>query len=97
LDHETLPLITAGDFNLSDQDSSYRDLAARWHDAFRAGGFGLGTTYPVARALDLPSVFPPLVRLDYVWHSDDMLAVSASNGAYVGSDHLPLLVELSLR
>jgi endonuclease/exonuclease/phosphatase family metal-dependent hydrolase len=97
MQNESLPLIAAGDFNLSDQDSSYRDLAARWSDGFRSSGFGMGTTYPVAQFYGFPSVIPALVRIDYVWHSDHLRAVTARNGDFVGSDHLPLLVELSLR
>jgi endonuclease/exonuclease/phosphatase (EEP) superfamily protein YafD len=39
---------------------------------------------------------PPLVRIDYVWHSDDFHAVEAALGPYLGSDHLPVTAALAL-
>jgi endonuclease/exonuclease/phosphatase (EEP) superfamily protein YafD len=33
-------------------------------------------------------------RIDYVWHTDGLLALAAEVGAAGGSDHLPVLVRL---
>jgi endonuclease/exonuclease/phosphatase (EEP) superfamily protein YafD len=33
---------------------------------------------------------PPLVRIDYIWHSAGLRALQAWQGPAIGSDHLPL-------
>ena len=93
---ELLPYIVAGDFNMSDQASVYNDLAVVMGDSFREAGRGLGTCWPVAQALGFPGMIPPLVRIDYIWHSSDFRALEAAQGPYLGSDHLPLYATLAL-
>lgn len=92
---ETLPFIVIGDFNMSDQSMIYYDLAAIMHDSWREVGVGFGTTYP-ARPIGGRIIVPPIIRIDYVWHSDHFTAIDAAQGPYLGSDHLPLLVTLVL-
>lgn len=93
---EPLPYVVAGDFNMSDQSASYGQLAALLGDSFREAGIGLGTSWPNAQALGLPRLIPPLVRIDYIWHSAALRALAATQGPYLGSDHLPLLATLTL-
>lgn len=93
---ETLPYMVAGDFNMSDQSLVYNELAAVMHDSFREAGTGLGTSWFHAHRFGLPSLIPPLVRIDYIWHSTDFQAVSAALGPYLGSDHLPVYATLAL-
>ncbi|HLU08967.1 MAG TPA: endonuclease/exonuclease/phosphatase family protein, partial [Oceanobacillus sp.] len=95
LDAEIYPFIVGGDFNMSDQAAIYDDLAARMGDSFREAGYGLGASWPLAEIAGLPSFVPPLVRIDYVWHSRDFEATSALQGPHLNSDHLPLSVTLS--
>jgi endonuclease/exonuclease/phosphatase (EEP) superfamily protein YafD len=40
---------------------------------------------------------PPLVRIDYIWHSDGLEAVNAWRGEFIGSDHMPMHAVLALR
>jgi endonuclease/exonuclease/phosphatase (EEP) superfamily protein YafD len=96
LEGEPLPYIVAGDFNMSDQTDVYQDLAALMNDSFREAGAGLGTSWPAVQAIGLPGLLPPLVRIDYIWHSDNFQALQAEQGPYLGSDHLPLSAALSL-
>lgn len=96
LKDEPLPYIVAGDFNMSDQTSIYGDLAAVMGDSFREAGRGLGASWPVVQALGFPGLIPPLVRIDYIWHSDEFRALEAAQGPYLGSDHLPLYANLAL-
>ncbi len=93
---EPYPYIVAGDFNTSDSSVTYNKLAAAMHDSFAEGGQGLGGSWPVARARGLPAWLPPLIRIDYIWHSDGLQTIHAWQGAETGSDHLPLLAELAL-
>ena len=90
LNDEPLPFVVAGDFNTSDNALIYNDLAALMHDSFREAATGLGATWPVNL-----SGIQPLLRIDYVWHSDGLRAVSAEIGPHLGSDHLPLVVTLT--
>ncbi|MBA3869339.1 MAG: endonuclease/exonuclease/phosphatase family protein [Anaerolineae bacterium] len=96
LQSEPYPYFMAGDFNTSDQSPSYNRLAAVGIDSFREGGIGFGATWPVAAVQHLPSFVPPLIRIDYVFHSDRFRALSAEPGKPMGSDHLPLFVTLEM-
>jgi vancomycin resistance protein VanJ len=96
LKDEPLPFIVAGDFNMSDQADVYRDLAALMRDSYREAGRGLGTSWPAAQSLGFPALLPPLVRIDYIWHSDHFRTIEATRGPYLGSDHLPVQALLAL-
>jgi endonuclease/exonuclease/phosphatase (EEP) superfamily protein YafD len=96
LEAETYPFIVAGDFNTSDQAVIYGELAGYMRDSFREAGWGLGGSWPVSQSRGLPAFIPPLVRIDYIWHSDHFRAVEALQGPPRGSDHLPLLVTLDV-
>lgn len=96
LKSEPQPFVVGGDFNMSDFAVTYGQVAARLHDSFREGGWGMGASWPIMRIYGLPSFTPPLVRIDYLWHNDDFRTIKASQGIAVGSDHLPLIAELEL-
>lgn len=95
LKSEPYPYVVAGDFNTSDFSVTYSKLAATMHDSFAEGGQGLGGSWPVSWLRGLPKWLPPLIRIDYIWHSDGLRTVRAWQGAEIGSDHLPLLAELA--
>lgn len=99
LDEETdNEVIVAGDFNLSDYSPAYDRLTSTLTDAYRAGAWGLGATWPAAafEEADVPAWVPRLFRLDYVFHSEDINTLSAIVGPRIGSDHLPVLVTLDI-
>ncbi len=96
LKSEPHPFVVGGDFNMSDFAVTYGQVAARLHDSFREGGWGMGASWPVMRIYGLPSFTPPLVRIDYLWHNDGLRTIKAWQGTPVGSDHLPLIAELEL-
>lgn len=94
---ETEPVIAAGDFNLSDYALKYDDIFARLHDTYRTVGSGAGATWPAnARENTLLDRLPPLLRMDYVWHSDHFRAVEAAVGPELASDHRPMLATLEI-
>jgi endonuclease/exonuclease/phosphatase (EEP) superfamily protein YafD len=93
LSAETEPYVVGGDFNMSDYSAKYGALAATMHDAFRTVGTGFGGTWLLGDTES--SSVPPIVRIDYVWHSDAFVAVMANVGPRLGSDHLPLEVVLA--
>ena len=97
LEAETRPYVVAGDFNMSDASLIYDEIAARMNDAWRGAGAGAGRTWPLADAIGWPRVIQPLLRIDYIWHSDELRAASASVGDPIGSDHLPVTAALAWR
>jgi vancomycin resistance protein VanJ len=74
------PLLIVGDFNTSDRQPGYARLAGRWGDSWRERGRGLGMTWP--RTV----LTPPLLRIDYQWHSPALEPVAAALGSGA-SDH----------
>lgn len=97
---ESLPVIIAGDFNMTDQSDDYRKMHARYTDVFRESGFGLGLTFPDFGGFSMPILphLPQIVRLDYVFttpaHFQSLEARVWHHSG--GSDHRPLFVRLAL-
>ena len=78
--------ILMGDFNAPERHRSLRRLnSAGLTDAFRAAGEGGGLTLPL----------PPMLRVDYIWHTTDLTTLAAWVGDNAGSDHLPVLARLA--
>lgn len=94
---ETGPMLVLGDFNMTDQSDSYALLSGDLNDAFRVAGRGLGFTFPdkIKSALRL---MPLLIRIDYVWYTDDFRAYDAEVVPDSGtSDHRPVITTLNLQ
>lgn len=96
LQNEPYPYIVAGDFNTSASSVTYQRLAAVMVDSFSEVGVGLGATWPVSASRGLPTLVPPLIRIDYIWHSHHFQTITAKRGPHLTSDHLPLLATLNL-
>ena len=96
---ETLPVVLAGDFNLTDQTRDYQTIVgAGFQDAFRAAGWGLGLTFADFSYLSpLFSLAPPFIRIDYVFADETFTPVEARVGASAGSDHYALRAVLAAR
>ena len=93
------PLIVAGDMNATDQSEIYRKFNHYLEDAYWETGWGFGFSYPASpySFMDMPFQTGPLWRIDYVFHNQYFTATSAhtlSNAG--GSDHFPIVVELSI-
>jgi endonuclease/exonuclease/phosphatase (EEP) superfamily protein YafD len=89
------PYVLAGDFNLVAGSRPYRQLPDEWHDAFAERGSGFGHTFPthyVWRGLITLTV--PVIRIDYVLSSPEIIPVSARVPTIQSSDHLPVLADL---
>ncbi len=93
---ESAPLIIAGDFNMSEFSPIYQTLNERFTDSYRATTRGIGATWPGGNSEELIGNWPRLVRLDYVWLSNTLQPLRAIAGQPLGSDHLPLKVEIAL-
>jgi vancomycin resistance protein VanJ len=97
LREEKIPFVLAGDFNLADFSEDYEELAAVLGDAYRSAGSGLGFTWPANRtpSVNIP-IHRPLVRIDYIFYSNEWRAKYARTLDKTGSDHLPLFTSLDL-
>jgi endonuclease/exonuclease/phosphatase (EEP) superfamily protein YafD len=104
---QTLPLIVAGDFNASPLNQSVAIVKQELNDAFGNAGTGFGHTFPGAsdaatRGSSRPQTFgipwPQwLVRIDYVFYSDDWQAIDARIAPWEGnSDHRGVVADLAL-
>jgi endonuclease/exonuclease/phosphatase (EEP) superfamily protein YafD len=94
--HPDETIIFAGDFNMNSYTVDYNKFSA-YQDAFKAGGNGMGFTWPNARVayLRIPLDIP-LFRLDYIFTTTDVAILSAEKLSSTGSDHIPLFAILSL-
>lgn len=72
------------DCNMTDTSTAYATLNQTMNDSFHEAGWGLGHTL---YALGLPF---PVQRIDYLWHTPNLIATQVNIEAEAGSDHLPL-------
>jgi len=87
---EDREVILLGDLNTSPWSPSYYRLEASAGLRNGARGFGLFPTWP-------PGLPPLMIPLDHCWLSPGLRATSFEVGPRVGSDHLPVLVEIAPR
>jgi endonuclease/exonuclease/phosphatase (EEP) superfamily protein YafD len=83
---EHLPVILAGDFNMTDRSTSYRALDGAMRDAMRSSF--AATTYDRWQWALLQ------LRIDYVFVSDQLCDMDGSTFTVPGSDHDALEVDL---
>ncbi len=91
MENVTDPILLMCDCNLTDTSHAYSRLDEFLDDSFAEAGWGLGHTGFIP--------FWPWAthRIDYVWHSEQFTAVSATRGDKGGSDHLPVIATLLLK
>jgi len=83
---ETLPTIVAGDFNLPIESAIYRRHWGDLRNAFSRSGVGFGNT----KETRLWGI-----RIDHILTTDHFVTDRVHLGQDVGSDHLPLVAELT--
>lgn len=95
-------IIMGGDANMPFLSDAYKILTQDLVDVYRSTGSGLGHTFPGSTLPEsdrphLGPLFVPawLMRIDYIFHSIDWVAVSAHTAQIDGvSDHRGVVVEL---
>ncbi len=75
------PVILCGDFNDTPASYAYQVISRNLHDAFLATGWGIGPTY--AGSI-------PLLRIDYILHSDQLEPFRFARIPSTNSDHYPV-------
>ncbi|MEG4214584.1 endonuclease/exonuclease/phosphatase family protein [Microcoleus sp. Pol14C6] len=102
VERETLPVIVAGDFNMTDETQDYDRVQKVMQDSFRKSGLGFGFTWPHGWELKFLvkrsnwRLNYPVFRIDYIWYSKHWAAKSSSVLKATESDHLPVGAELIL-
>ncbi|HZS01435.1 MAG TPA: endonuclease/exonuclease/phosphatase family protein [Chloroflexota bacterium] len=91
------PRVLTGDFNETEWSYPYERLHDALGDSFREAGTGFGHTYPSHVRYGGWTLSVPLVRIDYVFHSAELVALDAAVGPDGGSDHLPVVADLAFR
>ena len=91
------PFVVAGDLNTTTYRPKVRELLATGLvDAHESLGQGLSSSFKLS-ADGVLAVPGAVVRLDHVFLSDDVRAVSAEDLPSEGSDHVPFVVTLAVR
>lgn len=80
-------VVLAGDLNVTPFSPTFIDLLSDGRLVDSAAGYGLQATWHNGRGIGL--------AIDHVLHSPELVTVNRSVGPQVGSDHLPILVELA--
>jgi vancomycin resistance protein VanJ len=87
------PVIVGGDFNMTERSGDHQQMAGQLSDAYRSVGRGLGHTFPRAGSWPRNFAAPlPMLRLDYLWHSEHFKPAWAYRGEAGHSDHHPIIV-----
>lgn len=81
------PVILTGDFNDTPVSYSYRQINNQLRDSFVEAGKGLGQTH---------SQMLPLLRIDYIFHSEALKAIEHRTIDKDFSDHYPVVARLQL-
>ena len=84
------PLVVLGDFNLTDLQAVYDEMTQTLRDAHADAGYGLGFTRTPWRGTG-----PPTWRIDFVFYTPELVALSTEHGDFGGSDHRPVVAELA--
>jgi len=79
---------------MTGQSATYRRLTQRLGDAHREARWGLGHTFPDGEVRLIPAPFP-LVRIDHIFHSRDVVVEKARVGGSSGRERRLLIAELS--
>lgn len=81
------PMVLCGDFNDTPASYTYKRLKGRMNDGFKSAGKGYMYTYRGAKGL---------MRIDYIFHSEELGAVNYYSPNYNWSDHNPVVMEMNL-
>lgn len=98
VDHETLPVILAGDFNLTDHSGDYRSIAAVLTDSHKSTDRACYVSWPARStpAVKLPFAIP-IVKIDYIFHTQEFTTRASYMMKDTGSDHMPIAADIMLR
>ena len=74
---------------MSDQETYYAEFTQDLLDAHRESGWGMGFSFTNHKRFGIP-----IWRIDYVFHSPEMVSLYTTVGDFGGSDHRPVIAQL---
>ncbi len=90
-----IPLVVVGDFNVTEREQAYREIAADLTDVHSAAGTGSGLTWRPEWLAHLPLA---LLRIDHMFSSSHLKPLCMRvDTTPRGSDHSPIRAEFELR
>jgi endonuclease/exonuclease/phosphatase (EEP) superfamily protein YafD len=92
---QTVPSIVIGDLNSTPWCKEFHSVLAGTELVDSQQGFGLQCSWPCRPPFALSWMFS--IAIDHCLHSADFVTLDRRIGPYLGSDHLPLEIELVLR
>ena len=81
-------IIACGDFNAPPSSYSYHRMKEKLQDGFQSAGSGFGYTYRYLHKT---------LRIDYVFHSNELTGIEYSSPSFDFSDHNPVIMELAIK
>lgn len=81
------PMVLCGDLNDTPASYTYKRLKGRMEDGFKSAGKGYMYTYRGAKGL---------MRIDYIFHSEELGGVNYYTRNQSWSDHNPVIMEMNL-
>jgi endonuclease/exonuclease/phosphatase (EEP) superfamily protein YafD len=91
------PFLMAGDFNTTPWGYSFRSLLNDSGLRNSMDGFGIQPSFPVFVPKFPKTSTMPIVPIDHVLVNQHFVVIDRRLGPDVGSDHLPVIVELGLK
>lgn len=85
---DRIPSLICGDFNQTPTSKILRPLKAGWIDAWETGGDGIGFSWHSAA---------PLFRIDYIFHSPEIITLACETVENDFSDHRGLFARMGLK
>lgn len=94
----SLPVIMACDCNMTNLNSTYKQITNHLRDAFAERGSGLGHTFLIPRGFEVNSKYNlAFQRIDYIFHSSEIRVTQVHVlRVDTGSDHYPLWGQFEL-
>lgn len=89
IDKTTVPIILCGDFNDPPISYTYRIVNRKLNDGFKQGGTGFASSFIGG--------FKSLLRIDYIFHSDELDCTNYVHADYMFSDHKPVISTLEFK
>jgi endonuclease/exonuclease/phosphatase (EEP) superfamily protein YafD len=87
---QKFPLIIAGDFNMPVESAIYRQHWDEFHNAFSCSGKGFGFS-----SIDIHKGIPIPVRVDHILTGNGVTPIASEVCPDVGSDHLPIIADIT--
>ncbi len=94
---ENQPVFVVGDLNTTPWSSVYRKFITETGLRDSQQGFGIQPSWPATYHIPPIHLLPPLFGIDHVLVSSEFRVKQRKLGPRIGSDHLPVFVELALK